>query len=329
MIRTGDEDDSGSREDDDEGPYFDPWAMPAASASTGVKKPESIYDGLPQQFSRSTSKDGTMHRKVKKADALYATLSGGLDPEGELNDESAYPESQPAHPNAEQYAGVGADGGYAGFEGDGSYAGFEGDTDDAALAAPGARNTIQKAPSSYDGFDGENLNSYAEVAQNPTGDDLLRALGLDDDSDAGTATAVAAPAAGTHVAMAPSVCGFHEPDEISQPVGIVVRYRQKSHAAAEGLEKPPMVDAPLSAGMNLMASLAGSLSLGRNWKATTEASLHGGFGEIVYDDTTTARATGTTIAKVDTFAGFFEAAGESEAAAAGAEARITESTSAV
>ena len=78
-----------------------------------------------------------------------------------------------------------------------------------------------------------------------------------------------------------------------------------------------------------MASLAGSLSLGRNWKATTEASLHGGFGEIVYDDTTTARATGTTIAKVDTFAGFFEAAGESEAAAAGAEARITESTSAV
>ena len=67
-----------------------------------------------------------------------------------------------------QSPGFGGDGGYAGFEGDGSYAGFKGDDDgydDAAPAAPGARNTIQKAPSVYNGFDGENRNSYAGRAE--------------------------------------------------------------------------------------------------------------------------------------------------------------------
>ena len=80
-------------------------------------------------------------------------------------------------------------------------------------------DTIQKGASVYGGFDGENLNSYAEVAPNPTSNGLLRAFGLDDDSDAGTATAFAAPSTALMSPWPPSVDGFHEPDEIPQPVG--------------------------------------------------------------------------------------------------------------
>ena len=80
----------------------------------------------------------------------------------------------------------------------------------------------------------------------PNGDDLLRALGLDDDINAGTAATLAAPAAGTDVAMAPNGYGFDEPDEIPQPVRTVVAAVDtgKSHTrqTTEGLETSSMVE---------------------------------------------------------------------------------------
>ena len=79
------DDNNNDDDNDDDGLYFDPQMVgPSASSDfepAEVGKPESIYDGLPQQFMLSSieeegmTRHGTLqHRRIEKASSLYTML---------------------------------------------------------------------------------------------------------------------------------------------------------------------------------------------------------------------------------------------------------------